>query len=335
MGRIFEAERPFQRGRRLRRRLSDGEKVFCVVVIGALLLILTNSGLVNDNFARSVATVTDYLGFTSSPSSAQGHGAPSQPVQAGKNGGAPAARDHKVPLEAHIMSKCPDAQYCLQELVVPVMERLHAKIEFQLSFIGEYFNETNEVDCMHGPTECIGNILMLCAAHQPAADSPGGSAGGTDNADADDDDEEEASRLSAVTTGSSYPTIPQVRALGFANCLTLSYEDIPDEKLVKRCARKHGIDFDALNRCASRQIDDPDEPLDDPDEIGGLQLMRKSFRRSAELGVTTSCTVRVDDVTWCVRDGEKWTKCGRKNANAKVTSLVEHISTLYDRRNPR
>lgn len=43
---------------------------------------------------------------------------------------------NKVPLEAHIMSKCPDAQYCLQHLVVPAMEQIHDKVDFRLSFIG-------------------------------------------------------------------------------------------------------------------------------------------------------------------------------------------------------
>ncbi len=43
---------------------------------------------------------------------------------------------HRVSLEAHIMSKCPDAKACLQELVVPVMEKVSDKVEFELSFIG-------------------------------------------------------------------------------------------------------------------------------------------------------------------------------------------------------
>lgn len=43
---------------------------------------------------------------------------------------------NRVPLEAHIMSKCPDAKYCLQQLVVPAMEQIHDKVDFSLSFIG-------------------------------------------------------------------------------------------------------------------------------------------------------------------------------------------------------
>lgn len=41
-----------------------------------------------------------------------------------------------VPLEAHIMSKCPDARDCLRDLVVPAMEKIADKVDFRLSFIG-------------------------------------------------------------------------------------------------------------------------------------------------------------------------------------------------------
>jgi hypothetical protein len=63
--------------------------------------------------------------------------------------------DRLVPLEAHIMSKCPDAkvniypslcritnaQYLqdgLELLVLPVMQRVHDKVNFTLSYIGRY-----------------------------------------------------------------------------------------------------------------------------------------------------------------------------------------------------
>lgn len=41
-----------------------------------------------------------------------------------------------VPLEAHIMSKCPDAKICLEELVVPAMEHVVDMVNFRLSYIG-------------------------------------------------------------------------------------------------------------------------------------------------------------------------------------------------------
>lgn len=40
-----------------------------------------------------------------------------------------------VSFETHIMSKCPDAKACLHELVLPAMEKIHDKVDFELSFI--------------------------------------------------------------------------------------------------------------------------------------------------------------------------------------------------------
>ena len=42
-----------------------------------------------------------------------------------------------VPLEAHIMSKCPDARDCLKDLIVPAMEEIADMVDFSLSFIGK------------------------------------------------------------------------------------------------------------------------------------------------------------------------------------------------------
>ena len=44
----------------------------------------------------------------------------------------------RVPLEAHIMSKCPDSKYCLENLVLPTMQNVSDKVDFKLSFIGMY-----------------------------------------------------------------------------------------------------------------------------------------------------------------------------------------------------
>ena len=41
-----------------------------------------------------------------------------------------------VPLEAHIMSKCPDARDCLRDMVLPTMQRVYGKVNFTLSYIG-------------------------------------------------------------------------------------------------------------------------------------------------------------------------------------------------------
>lgn len=65
---------------------------------------------------------------------------------------------------------------------------------------------------MHGPAECLGNIIELCAAE-------------------------------------IYPD-PKIY-LGFTNCLASDYHNIPDRDLVESCAMEHGIDFQKLNHCIS------------------------------------------------------------------------------------
>ncbi|KAI9799808.1 MAG: hypothetical protein M1825_004368 [Sarcosagium campestre] len=121
-------------------------------------------------------------------------------------------KNNKVRLEAHIMSKCPDAKDCLHDLVVPAMQRVSDKVDFTLSFIGETTEHDDGVSCKHGPPECLGNMLELCAA-------------------------------------SLYPD-PKIY-LGFTMCLTRDYGDIPDKDLVQDCALEHSIDFDKLNACVS------------------------------------------------------------------------------------
>lgn len=62
------------------------------------------------------------------------HHAAHPPVPAASSGKNKSAL---VPLEAHIMSKCPDARDCLKELVVPAMENISSIVDFNLSFIGK------------------------------------------------------------------------------------------------------------------------------------------------------------------------------------------------------
>ncbi|KAL1843304.1 hypothetical protein VTJ49DRAFT_2121 [Mycothermus thermophilus] len=124
----------------------------------------------------------------------------------------PKVEGRLVPLEAHIMSKCPDAKDCLRDLVLPAMQKVHDKVNFTLSFIGKP-TENDGVACMHGPEECLGNIIELCAQHL-------------------------------------YPD-PKT-FLGFTMCLTRDYAEIPQRELIEDCALEHAIDFERLNECATK-----------------------------------------------------------------------------------
>ncbi|KAF2494331.1 hypothetical protein BU16DRAFT_528437 [Lophium mytilinum] len=182
----------------------------------------------------------------------------------------------KVPLEVHIMSKCPDARDCLQKLILPSMQNVSDKVDFKLSFIGKVTHDDDGVQCKHGQTECLGNIIELCAA-------------------------------------SVYPD-PKIY-LGFTMCLSKSYEDIPKKSLLEDCALEHGMDFDKINHCVS-------------EDDGGfaMGLLRESVERSAELNVTKSCTVRLNNEVRCIRDDGAWSDC---DGGSKPADLIDDINKLY------
>lgn len=161
---------------------------------------------------------------------------------------------------------------------------------------------------MHGPTECIGDMIILCAENLPFP--PG---------------------QKSSSSSMSGPRIPTIRSLGFANCLISSYEKIPGRSLVEDCALEHGIDFNSLNRCASRQNDDEDDlSQEDP---SGIALLRRSALRNEQLGIKQSCTVRLDESVWCVRDGGVWKDCAKGGDGSKVRTLVEEVEKLWKQRN--
>ena len=139
--------------------------------------------------------------------------------------------------------------------------------------------------------------------------------------------EDTSSSSSAAPSGKT----PTIRSVGFANCLMSSYERIPNRAFVQDCASEHGIDFKTLNRCVSRAMDIGHGGEDD--EISGLKLLRESFMRSQSLGIKTSCTVRVDEQVWCVRDGGVWKDCGENEERSEVSALVGEVDRLWKERN--
>jgi len=111
------------------------------------------------------------------------------------------------------MSKCPDARDCLSQLILPVMSELSPHINFTLSYIGQSTPHDDGVLCPHGPTECLGDIIELCAREL-------------------------------------YPDPKQW--LGFTMCLETEYDRIPERDFVQGCAGEYGMAFERINECVSR-----------------------------------------------------------------------------------
>ncbi|CAF2787125.1 unnamed protein product [Rotaria sp. Silwood2] len=68
--------------------------------------------------------------------------------------------DTPVRVDFFVMSKCPDARKC-ELLFAPSLLKLSSIINFTVSYIA-YETNSNEISCMHGPNECLGNKQQLC-----------------------------------------------------------------------------------------------------------------------------------------------------------------------------
>ena len=168
-------------------------------------------------------------------------------------------------------------------------------------------NRSSAIECKHGPEECIGDILILCAANLPFPPD---------------------AELTPTT-----PRTPTIRSLGFANCLISSFSRIPEREFVEQCALEHGIQFEAINECASRQEDGPNSGQHGKGPLSGISLLRESALHSVDVDVTTSCTVRLDDSVWCVRDDGKWTDCAKDGEGSKPAMLADQVRKLWKEKN--
>lgn len=72
---------------------------------------------------------------------------------------------YRVEVEVFVMSKCPYSAK-VQESMVEVLERVGGYVEYEQHFVGT--EESGSPSCLHGESECKGNVVQLCAAeHAP------------------------------------------------------------------------------------------------------------------------------------------------------------------------
>jgi len=194
------------------------------------------------------------------------------------------------------------------------MQQVADDVSFSLSYIGQYalahppslkgpptadpchsLARGERVECMHGPDECLGDIIELCAADL-------------------------------------YPTAAETY-LGFTMCLTQDYQHIPDSELVEACALEHDVDIDRLNGCVSDDIGfgahllrqsvtrSSQANVTKSCTVRGLRLPFFSVGASFDW----QHQVRLDDEIWCIRDGGAWKDCPNGH---EVRDLVRDIRTL-------
>lgn len=93
-----------------------------------------------------------------------------------------------------------------------------------------------------------------------------------------------------------------------------------------------------MNKCASRQDDDQGGGGGpggggEPDKPSGIALLRRSIQRNLDAGIKKSCTVRLDEQVWCVRDGGLWKDCAEDGEGSSVSVLAEEVERLWKEKN--
>jgi hypothetical protein len=59
----------------------------------------------------------------------------------------------------------------------------------------------------------------------------------------------------------------------------------------------------------------------------GVKLHAKSAARTSSLGITTSCTIYIDNKARCVRDGNEWKNCP---GGSSIEDFVKTINEARD-----
>jgi len=88
-------------------------------------------------------------------------------------------------------------------------------IDLEVYFVGQIDSRTKDFDCMHGPEECVGDILLLCAHN--------------------------------TSHGNSNP----YAWWGNEVCMMGDQDNIPDN--AQSCAQKNNLNWDTINTCANGQ----------------------------------------------------------------------------------
>ena len=88
-------------------------------------------------------------------------------------------------------------------------------ITLRPTYIGTPDDSNAGMACKHGPDECLGDMLELCAYEL-------------------------------------HKDRPQMW-LGFINCMGQNYQEIPQDAHVSNCASEYGLSFEQLERCAASE----------------------------------------------------------------------------------
>ncbi|GAA5942410.1 uncharacterized protein JCM15063_006238 [Sporobolomyces koalae] len=225
-----------------------------------------------------------------------------------------------VPLSLGAMSKCPDAEIC-ETLIDRVLDTRIDKtggkrvvgdlVNLELIYLAKE-NATarkeertyGDLVCLHGPSECHGNVQQLCAAAHWSSKSP---------ASANGEIELETTAKKAHGEWKDW--------WNFVQCMNYGKRDkIGDLSTARTCAKVVGREWTtAMEECAQ-----------DSSDSQGARLFKKSVARSNKLAIEKSCTIMINERKVCVHDGV-WKDC---SIGHEVGDFVAEIKREYSRHNP-
>jgi len=178
--------------------------------------------------------------------------------------------DDRVKVSFYVMSKCPDATIC-ESLFGPVVQKLSSIIDLHVDYIERGAFSLQNQSCLHGPTECVGNMQQLCVQDLSSTYAP--------------------HKHSVSMTTSARAAADQTLWWNFAQCQTADRLNIPDNSAT--CASSVGLSQSTIDDCVSTK---------------GPQLLYDSAIRTQKAGQSVSCTMTINDKFWCQHDST-WKNC--------------------------
>ncbi|KAL1457158.1 hypothetical protein WDU94_001819 [Cyamophila willieti] len=123
----------------------------------------------------------------------------------------------KTKVSVYMESLCPDCHAFIHIRLAPAFEKYSDYIQLDMVPFGNakvihHSNGSVEVDCQHGPQECVGNLYEACA------------------------------------TNLLQETDPK-KLMKYFDCLTVNVDRTDIKKTAKTCAESNEISFDTLSNC--------------------------------------------------------------------------------------
>ncbi|KAJ3100942.1 hypothetical protein HDU97_001826 [Phlyctochytrium planicorne] len=196
----------------------------------------------------------------------------------------------KVPVTAFVMSKCPDAVFCERHLA-GVLDQVGDIVDFKTQYIAKIDDsEPLGVKCLHGESECEGNIMQLCIRKY-------------------------------------FPLHKDW--FRFVLCQDKNFMAIPSVEQAKECAAEAGINLSLAHDCIhgdeGKELLKASIGVTNSKSVRyALISFEKDFAYKSLR--SKSCSIFIANKQRCIRDGMRWYNCSE---GYTVQNFVDSICNEY------